>query len=128
MERDGTGQRVVVVGPCASGKTTLVDNLRPRGYEIRSCVQEHSFTPDLWKRFSKADVLVFLDAELPTIAARQRRSDWTQDRLDKQRHRLAHARAHCDFYLATDHLAREEVADQVEAFLRSRGILGVQNH
>ena len=74
MESDGTGQRVVVVGPCASGKTTLVDNLRPRGYEIKSCVQEHSFTPDLWKRFSKADVLVFLDAELPTIAERQQRS------------------------------------------------------
>jgi deoxyadenosine/deoxycytidine kinase len=112
--------RIVVVGPCAAGKSTLVANLRPRGHDIRSCVQEHSYMPDLWERFSKADVLIYLDAELPTIARRQRRSDWTQERLDVQRERLAHAREHCDFYLATDNLAREEVAECVEAFLRGR--------
>jgi chloramphenicol 3-O-phosphotransferase len=119
---ESPGRRVVVVGPCAAGKTTLVDNLRPMGYDIRSCVQEHSFTPDLWKRFSKADVLVFLDVDLATIAERQRRSDWTQGRLDAQRQRLAHARAHCDFYLVTDSLTREQVADKVETFLRAQGI------
>ena len=116
------GPRVIVVGPCAAGKTTLVSKLRPRGYNIRSCVQEHSFTPDLWKRFSKADVLVFLDATLVTIAQRQQRSDWTQRRLDGQHKRLAHARAHCGLYLPTDDLAREEVAETVDVFLRSRGV------
>jgi guanylate kinase len=120
---DKRGPRIVVVGPCASGKTTLVDNLRPRGYEIKSCVQEHSFTPDLWKRFSKADVLIFLDAQLSTIAARQNRSDWTHARLDAQRERLEHAREHCDYYLQTDDLNRDQVADAVEAYLTGRGIL-----
>jgi GTPase SAR1 family protein len=115
--------RIVVVGPCAAGKTTLVGNLRPRGYDIRSCAQEHSYVPDLWQRFAKADVLVYLDAELLTIARRQQRTDyWTQERLDTQRERLTHARAHCDFYLATDHLTREEVAARVQRFLEDGGI------
>lgn len=79
--------------------------------------------PDLWKRFSKADVLIYLDAQVQTIAARQQRSDWTQERLDVQRQRLAHAREHCDLYLATDDLTREEVAEGVKGFLRSREIV-----
>ncbi len=115
--------RIVVVGPCAAGKSTLVANLRPRGYDIRSCVQEHSYMPDLWTRFSKADVLIFLDAQLPTIARRQQRSDWTQERLEVQQQRLAHARAHCDLCLATDDLTREEVSERVEVFLRGRQIV-----
>jgi guanylate kinase len=125
MNRDReSGPQIVVVGPCAAGKTTLVNNLRPKGYTIKSCVQEHSFTPDLWRRFSKADVLIFLDAQLTTIVARQNRSDWTQRRLDAQRRRLSHAREHCDYYLQTDNLTREEVADAVEAYLIGRGIRG----
>ena len=117
------GPRIVVVGPCAAGKTTLVGNLRPLGYNIKSCVQEHSLTLQLWKKFSKAEILVFLDAELPTIAGRQNRSDWTQRRLDGQRRRLADARENCDFYLSTDGLTRGQVADAVEAFLRERGVV-----
>jgi guanylate kinase len=114
--------RIVVVGPCAAGKTTLVGNLRSQGYNIKSCAQEHSFAPQLWKQFSKAEILVFLDADLPTIARRQNRSDWTQARLDAQRQRLSHARQHCDLYLHTDDLTREQVAVAVEAFLHTRGV------
>lgn len=114
--------RIVVVGPCAAGKTTLVGNLRSQGYNIKSCAQEHSFAPRLWKEYSKAEILVFLDAELPTIARRQNRSDWTQARLDAQRQRLSHARQHCDFYVHTDALTREQVAEAVEAFLHAQGI------
>jgi chloramphenicol 3-O-phosphotransferase len=118
----GPGSRVVVVGPCAAGKTTLVGNLRPRGYDVRSCAQEHSYVPDLWQRFAGTDVLIYLDAQLPAISRRQQRSDWTQEQLDTQRERLAHARTHCDFYLATDSLTREEVAARVQRFLQERGI------
>ena len=56
--------QIVVVGPCAAGKTTLVSNLRPVGYNIKSCVQEHSLTPQLWKKFSRADILIFLDVDI----------------------------------------------------------------
>jgi guanylate kinase len=121
-EDDGHSLQIVVVGPCAAGKSTLVNNLGARGFNIKACTQEHSFVPQLWKKFSHADVLIFLDAELPTIALRQDRSDWTPRRLAEQRQRLAHARAHCDFYLKTDDLTRIQVADRVEAFLRTRGI------
>ena len=121
-DEDDQRPRIVVVGPCAAGKTTLVDALRPQGYNIRSCAQEHSGVPHLWRTFSRADVLIYLDAELPTIAARQRRTDWTPERLATQRQRLACARAHCDLYLPTDRLTRRQVAAVVEAFLRGRGI------
>ena len=119
---DGHPLQIVVVGPCAAGKSTLVSHLKPRGYNIKSCTQEHSFVPQLWKKFSHADVLVYLDAELPTIARRQNRTDWTPQQLAKQQQRLAHARAHCDFYLKTDDLDRAQVANTVEAFLQTRGI------
>ena len=115
--------RIVVVGPCASGKSTLVGNLRPKGYTIGTCAQEHSHVPQLWLRYCRADVLVYLDAGVKTIGRRQGRSDWTQGRLDEQRRRLADARQHCDFYLYTDDLSREQVADKVELFLAQAGIV-----
>jgi hypothetical protein len=120
-DKDQCGPRIVVVGPCAAGKTTLVSNLRRLGYNIHSCAQEHSGVPRLWKKRCRADVLVHLDAELETIARRQNRTDWTIVRLDAQRQRLADARKHCDLYLRTDDLTREQVATAVETFLQRRG-------
>lgn len=121
-DEDELSPRIVVVGPCAAGKTTLVDHLRSKGYNIRSCAQEHSYVAQLWQQFSRADVLIFLDADSATIARRQRRPDQTQVRLDVQRRRLSHARSHCDFYLRTDDLTGRQVADAVEAFLAKRGL------
>ena len=114
--------RIVVVGPCASGKSTLVGNLRPKGYLIRNCAQEHSHVQQLWLRYCRAELLIYLDAGVETIGRRQGRSDWTQARLDEQHRRLADAREQCDFYLYTDELTRGQVADRVEAFLREAGI------
>ena len=79
--------------------------------------------PRLWQVFSRAEILIYLDAELQTIARRQKRSDWTEADLSEQRRRLAHARAHCDLYLPTDELTREQVANAVEAYLRERGVM-----
>ena len=120
-DEDQRRPRIVVVGPCAAGKTTLVAGLAA-AYDIRSCAQEHSHVPDLWRRFSRADVLVFLDVGLPAIARRLGGSDWTPAILDEQRRRLADARAHCDFYLVTDGLTPQQVAAAVEGFLEQRGI------
>jgi hypothetical protein len=79
--------------------------------------------PRLWKKYCRADVLVYLDANLNTISQRQNRSDWTQARLGEQHRRLADARLHCDFYLRTDELTREQVAARVEGFLREHGFM-----
>ncbi|GAB4526270.1 MAG: hypothetical protein Kow0063_00350 [Anaerolineae bacterium] len=113
--------RVVVVGPDAAGKTELVKWLRALGYNARSCAQDHSYVPDMWRRIARPDFLIYLDARLETIA-RRRRIDWGQERLDILNARLAHARSHCDLYLPTDDLELAEVVDRVQSALAEAGI------
>ncbi len=72
--------------------------------------------PDMWQRIAAPDVLIYLDAELSTIAQR-RRIQWGQDYLDKLKRRLRHARRHADLYLRTDGLTPEQVLDCVREFL-----------
>lgn len=111
---------IVIVGPCAAGKTTLVRGLWAQGFaKARVVAQEHSGVPDLWKMRGQPDVLIYLDAKLETIAARQQRSDWTTDYLAEQQRRLQSARAACDLYLPTDDLTIEEVLEQVVHYLKS---------
>jgi chloramphenicol 3-O-phosphotransferase len=120
MDREA-GARVVVVGPDAAGKSTLVERLQALGYNARCCAQDHSYVPDMWRKVARPDFLVFLDARLETIA-RRRAIDWGQTRLDTLQARLAHARAHCDLYLLTDDLTRKEVAERVCQALAAAGI------
>jgi chloramphenicol 3-O-phosphotransferase len=116
------GPRVVIVGPDAAGKTELVKRLRALGYNARSCAQDHSYVPDMWRRLAKPDFLVYLDARLETIA-RRRNIDWGQKRLEALNARLAHARTHCDLYLPTDDLEPPEVVARVRAVLSAAGIV-----
>jgi deoxyadenosine/deoxycytidine kinase len=118
---EGEGPRVVAVGPDAAGKSTLVAQLKTLGYNARSCGQDHSQVPDMWRRLSRPDFLVFLDARLETIA-RRRSVDWGQEYLDKLNARLEHARAHCDLYLPTDDLKSAQVVERVQAALSAAGI------
>ena len=105
---------IVIVGPCASGKSTLVDGLHARGFDrARVVAQEHSGVGDLWKMRGQPDRLIFLDARAATINARQHRSDWTDELIAEQLDRLHTARAECDFYLLTDELSIEEVLERV---------------
>jgi thymidylate kinase len=117
----GTGPKVVVVGPDAAGKSTLVRHLCACGYNAHSCAQDHSYVADMWQRVARPDFLVFLDAQLRTIA-RRRAIDWGQQRLDEQQARLAHARAHCDLYLPTDDLTPSQVVGIVQTALSASGI------
>jgi len=122
MEQSSSKSRlkIAAVGPCGAGKSTLVAGLRPQGYDIRSVAQEHSYVPDMWRRVSRTDVLIYLDAGIDTINRRRGRT-WPQSVLDTLNRRLQHARAHADFYLPTDELSIETVARQVAAFLDSIG-------
>ena len=111
---------IVIVGPCASGKTTLVRGLWGQGYTgARVVAQEHSGVADLWKLHGAQapDVLIYLDAQLATIAARQHRSDWTPEYLAEQLRRLSSAWTACDLYLPTDDLAPQDVLERAVKFL-----------
>ena len=108
-------QSIVVVGPCASGKSALVDTLREQGYNAHSAAQEHSYVPTMWL-MSNPSHLVYLDANLQSIKQR-RRVSWDEAYLQEENCRLAHARAHADIVLNTNDLNKEAVAAQVLEFL-----------
>ncbi len=110
--------RIVVVGPCASGKTTLVNRLQELGYDAHNVAQEHSGIKTLWRKKSP-DVVVMLDASLPVIR-RRRPVPWGEERLAAQRERLRDAREHASLYIQTDPLSREEVAGRVLDYIAGR--------
>lgn len=122
--REAKGRRlplIKIVGPCAAGKSTLADRLRQLGYNARQIAQEHSDVPDMWRRIDPPDILIFLDASDDTLLKR-RPSATLAAILPRERQRLAHARAHADLIIVTDHLTPDEVAAEAVRFLRSRGI------
>jgi cytidylate kinase len=110
-----------VVGPCGSGKTTLIAGLAPLGFRTRHIAQEHSYVKDMWQRLTNPDILVFLDASWP-VTCQRRRLDWTEAEWQVQQFRLRHARQNADLYLDTDGLSIAEVLERVVAFLEGRGI------
>ncbi len=110
--------RILIVGICSSGKTSLEEGLRRLGYEAHACVQEHSYVPEMWQS-SRPDVLVYLDASLETLRKRGE-TDLTEAVLAEQRAHLAHARQHCHLYLKTDRLSAEKVLRKVRRFLDQR--------
>ncbi len=116
-----SGLRIVVVGPCAAGKTTLVNGLRARGFAAaRLVAQEHTVIRDLWALRGRPDALVFLDAQVATMNRRQGRTDWTEEDRGELLERLERARQACDLYLPTDVLTIAEVLDAVIRFLDAR--------
>jgi len=105
-----------VVGPCASGKTTLVSALKKRGYEVRHIAQEHSYVPYMWQRITHPDILIYLHASYPITLIR-RQMNWTQNEYDRQTERLQHAHQHAHLIIDTDSLTPEEVLQKVLEFL-----------
>lgn len=112
--------RVVVVGPCASGKSTLVSGLRSLGYRAAVCGQEHSEVPTLWRR-SAPDMLVALQVDLATV--RRRRGDgWSEAIFERQRQRLANALASADLVLEASTLSEAAVLARVLRALELAGL------
>jgi hypothetical protein len=114
---DSNGTRIGIVGPCTSGKSTLIANLRGTpGVELRHIAQEHSYVQTMWQIISHPKWLVFLDVSYAESLARKN-LNWTNaDYLEQQR-RLHHARENADFYLLTDGLSPQQVAAKVRDFL-----------
>ncbi len=115
-ESDWQSPRIVVVGPCASGKSTLVARLREHGYDAHTVAQEHSAVRDLWKR-KDPDALVALDVSLEEV--RNRRSpDWLEAVYQRQHERLASAYAAADLIIDTAEHNEDAVLEIVESWLR----------
>jgi hypothetical protein len=110
-----TKPRIGVVGPCKSGKSTLVRGLQAAGYPAHQIAQEHSFAPRMWQQIDPPDILLYLHCEFPSSVARG--LDWLPRDYTEQQTRLTHARAHADFEIATDELPQEEVLQRVLKFL-----------
>jgi deoxyadenosine/deoxycytidine kinase len=106
-----------VVGPCAAGKTTLIQGLRALGYQAKHIAQEHSYVPRMWQRLANPDILVYLDVSYP-LTIQRRKLDWTVNEYSEEQHRLRHARKHAHLYINTDTLSPEEVLDRVVMFIK----------
>lgn len=112
-------RRIVVVGPCASGKSTLVAALRARGYDARVSGQEHSAIASLWQ-MSAPDVLIALDAGIAAVRAR-RDDHWPEWLHDLQTDRLRQTAEAADVRIDTSALAADRVEELVLNYLRRDG-------
>lgn len=104
---------VAVVGPCASGKSTIVAGLRERGIDAYSVAQEHSIIGDLWRR-REPDLLVYLDVSLDAIRVRRGNSDWPEWIYELQTRRLKQARENAAIVVDTTKQSPEEILDDLE--------------
>ena len=103
---------VGIVGPCASGKSTLIDRLKNQDIRTRHIAQEHSHVKNMWQRLTNPDILVYLDVSY-LVAQIRRNMNWTRAEHAVQVERLSHAREHADLYILTDDLTPEEVCQKV---------------
>ncbi len=103
-----------IVGVCASGKSTLIKALTAQGYRCRHIAQEHSYVPDMWKRLSNPDILVFLEVSYEKTLERKK-LNWTRGEYETQLNRLQHAFHHADIVINTESLDPRQVMDRVTA-------------
>lgn len=114
-DRPARPGRIVIVGPCASGKTTLARGLAELGYEAFSVAQEHSSIRRMYAR-RNPEHLVYLDVSYGEIR-RRRPISWGPARLEAIRARLAPAREDADLVVQTDGKTPAEVLREVLHFI-----------
>ena len=116
-EPPGKSPLVGVVGPCGSGKSTLISGLEQRGFTCRHIAQEHSYVQAMWQIITKPDILIFLHASFPVSTAR-RKLNWQEKDYEEQSRRLSHAREHAHIIIDTDDLTPEQVLQKALDFLQ----------
>src|SRR5512140_1854107 len=97
-----------IVGPCGSGKSSIIGGLEKAGYKCRHIAQEHSYVPYMWQRITNPDILIYLNASFETCT-RRRHLNWTEADFQEQLRRLSHARQHADLIIQTDGLTVDGV-------------------
>ncbi|MGC4105760.1 MAG: hypothetical protein QM753_05290 [Thermomicrobiales bacterium] len=121
MARSDKAPVIVIVGPCASGKSTLAAALRDLGVDVRIVAQEHSIVSDLWRR-PGPDVLIGLNVDLEILRAR-RAPTWPASVYASQQDRLAPAFAAADLVIDTSSLSADQVIERAAEWLRGRGLV-----
>lgn len=112
-----TAPLVGVVGPCGSGKSTLITGLEKNGYRCRHIAQEHSYVQTMWQKIARPDILIYLEASFPVSTSR-RQLNWQKKDHDEQLRRLSHAREHASLFVDTDDLTAEQVLQEVLNYLK----------
>ncbi len=108
-----------IVGPCGSGKTTLIKALLEHNINARHIAQEHSYVQNMWQRITHPDFLIYLDASYETSTSR-RKLNWTLEEYQEQKRRLAHAFQNADLVIKSDLLTPQEICIMVLSFLKSK--------
>jgi cytidylate kinase len=106
-----------VVGPCGSGKSTLITGLNQHGYTCRHIAQEHSHVPAMWQIITKPTLLIYLHASFQ-VSTTRRKLNWIESDYTEQLRRLSHAREHAHIIINTDDLTPDRVLQQALDFLK----------
>ena len=119
MEPPSKRLLVGVVGPCGSGKSTLIASLEKLGYACRHIAQEHSYVPAMWQIITKPDILIYLHASF-TISTARRKLNWRMEDYEEQSRRLSHAHQHAHIIINTDDLTPDQVLQTALDFLNGQ--------
>jgi deoxyadenosine/deoxycytidine kinase len=106
-----------VVGPCGSGKSTLITGLNQHGYTCRHIAQEHSYVPAMWQIITKPNLLIYLHASFQ-VSTTRRKLNWLESDYTEQLRRLSHAHAHANIIINTDDLTPSQILQQTLDFLK----------
>lgn len=118
MKKGDSTPLIGIVGPCGSGKSTLVAGLTKHGYRCRHIAQEHSYVKHMWQVITNPDTLIFLQCSFENSTSR-RKLNWLPADYEEQLRRLMHAHEHADLVIDTNLFNADEVLARVLDFLRS---------
>lgn len=101
---------LVLVGVCASGKTTVSAALKAHGISAHPVAQEHSRVPGLYRRSD--GLVVVLGATWETVH-RRRKLSWNPAFYHEEWDRIREARRDAALIIHTDWLGASDVAARI---------------